>query len=129
VWIIIGMSQSPSDLPALFKGRHFDRLISVEAVRRYLTYKVSYHASLLVVACVGIAAVIAAGGRKEIKWVHLSSKNGDLPRPGESTQQTGSLVADLDGDGDLDILNKPYNWEVPRVDVWLNNGTGTRRRN
>jgi hypothetical protein len=33
-------------------------------------------------------------------------------------------VADLDGDGDLDILNKPYNWQTPRVDVWLNNGTG-----
>ncbi|MBU6399058.1 MAG: VCBS repeat-containing protein [Verrucomicrobia bacterium] len=33
-------------------------------------------------------------------------------------------VADLDGDGDLDILDKPYNWEVPRVDVWLQNGTG-----
>jgi sugar phosphate isomerase/epimerase len=33
-------------------------------------------------------------------------------------------VADLDGDGDLDILNKPYTWEAPRVDVWLNNGTG-----
>jgi sugar phosphate isomerase/epimerase len=33
-------------------------------------------------------------------------------------------LADLDGDGDLDILNKPYNWEAPRVDVWLNNGTG-----
>jgi len=33
-------------------------------------------------------------------------------------------VADLDGDGDLDILNKPYNWQAPRVDVWLNNGTG-----
>ena len=31
-------------------------------------------------------------------------------------------LADLDGDGDLDILNKPYNWEVPRVDVWLNDG-------
>jgi hypothetical protein len=31
-------------------------------------------------------------------------------------------LADLDGDGDLDILNKPYNWEVPRVDVWLNEG-------
>lgn len=32
-------------------------------------------------------------------------------------------VADLDGDGDLDILCKPYTWETPRVDVWLNNGT------
>jgi hypothetical protein len=30
---------------------------------------------------------------------------------------------DLDGDGDLDLLNKPYHWEAPRVDVWLNNGT------
>jgi hypothetical protein len=34
---------------------------------------------------------------------------------------------DLDGDGDLDILNKPYTWEAPRVDVWLNNGTGARK--
>jgi hypothetical protein len=33
-------------------------------------------------------------------------------------------LADLDGDGDLDILNKPYNWDAPRIDVWLNNGTG-----
>lgn len=30
-----------------------------------------------------------------------------------------SRVADLDGDGDLDILGKPYNWDAPRVDVWL----------
>jgi len=35
-------------------------------------------------------------------------------------------VEDLDGDGDLDILNKPYNWEAPRVDVWLNNGTAKK---
>jgi len=28
-------------------------------------------------------------------------------------------VADLNGDGKLDILDKPYNWETPRVDVWL----------
>jgi sugar phosphate isomerase/epimerase len=32
-------------------------------------------------------------------------------------------LADLDGDGDLDLLNKPYTWDAPRVDVWLNNGT------
>ena len=29
---------------------------------------------------------------------------------------------DLDGDGRLDILSKPYNWDTPRVDVWLNRG-------
>lgn len=34
-----------------------------------------------------------------------------------------SRVADLDGDGDLDILTKPYTWDTPRLDVWLNNGT------
>ncbi len=32
-------------------------------------------------------------------------------------------VSDLDGDGDMDILSKPYNWETPRIDIWLNNGT------
>lgn len=31
-----------------------------------------------------------------------------------------SRIADLDGDGDLDILGKPYNWKAPRVDLWLN---------
>ncbi|HWC00199.1 MAG TPA: VCBS repeat-containing protein [Bryobacteraceae bacterium] len=31
-------------------------------------------------------------------------------------------LADLDGDGRLDILNKPYTWDTPRVDVWLNRG-------
>jgi len=31
-------------------------------------------------------------------------------------------VADLDGNGTLDILEKPYNWDAPRVDVWLNRG-------
>ena len=29
----------------------------------------------------------------------------------------------LYGDGDLDILNKQYSWNAPRVGVWLNNGT------
>ncbi len=33
-------------------------------------------------------------------------------------------LADVDGDGDLDIINKPYSWDTPRIDVWLNNGTG-----
>ena len=32
-----------------------------------------------------------------------------------------SRVADLDGNGTLDILGKPYVWETPRIDIWLNN--------
>jgi len=28
-------------------------------------------------------------------------------------------VGDLNGDGKMDILDKPYNWQAPRVDVWL----------
>lgn len=31
-------------------------------------------------------------------------------------------LADLDGDGDLDILMKPYNHKTPRVDILLNSG-------
>jgi hypothetical protein len=31
-----------------------------------------------------------------------------------------SKLGDLDGDGDMDILGKPYNWETPRLDIWLN---------
>ena len=38
-----------------------------------------------------------------------------------------SKIADLDGDGDLDILEHPYAWDAPRIDVWLQNGTGNVR--
>ncbi len=37
-------------------------------------------------------------------------------------------LADVDGDGDLDVINKPYTWNAPRVDLWLNNGTAPARR-
>src|SRR6185503_4480604 len=37
-------------------------------------------------------------------WTHLSSKNGDLSLPGQSTQQTGAVIADLDKDGTNDFL-------------------------
>jgi sugar phosphate isomerase/epimerase len=33
-------------------------------------------------------------------------------------------IADFDGDGDLDLLQKPYASNAPRVDIWLNHGTG-----
>ncbi|MEQ9442861.1 MAG: VCBS repeat-containing protein [Cyclobacteriaceae bacterium] len=31
-------------------------------------------------------------------------------------------LADLDGDGDYDVLGKPYSWKTPRLDIWLNEG-------
>ena len=36
------MMQLPSDTPALFTGRHFDRLLIIQSVRWYITYKLSY---------------------------------------------------------------------------------------
>jgi hypothetical protein len=33
-----------------------------------------------------------------------------------------SGVGDFDGDGDIDILGKPYVWDTPRIDMWLNEG-------
>jgi hypothetical protein len=31
-----------------------------------------------------------------------------------------SWIADLDGDGDYDMLGKPYSWKTPRLDIWIN---------
>ncbi len=31
-----------------------------------------------------------------------------------------SRIADLDGDGDYDILSKPYTWDAPRLDIFMN---------
>ena len=29
-------------------------------------------------------------------------------------------IFDLEGDGDFDILSKPYNWDTPRIDLFIN---------
>ncbi len=34
-----------------------------------------------------------------------------------------SKLADLDGDGDLDIVGKNFNWQAGRLDIFLNGGT------
>ncbi len=31
-----------------------------------------------------------------------------------------SKITDLDGDGDFDIVGKPYNWDTPRLDILIN---------
>jgi len=35
-------------------------------------------------------------------------------------------IVDLDGDGRMDLLNKPYTWKAPRVDLWLNRMSGSQ---
>ena len=63
-------------------------------------------------------------------WIFYGDGQGNF-RETEFSSGVGfheARVADLDGDGDMDILDKPYNWDAPRVDVWLNNGTGPRKR-
>jgi hypothetical protein len=54
-------------------------------------------------------------------WIFFGDGKGNF-RKDEIASGYGnheSRVADLDGDGDLDILGKPYNWDAPRLDIWL----------
>jgi hypothetical protein len=54
-------------------------------------------------------------------WIFFSDGQGHF-RETEFVRGMGfheARLADLDGDGLVDILDKPYNWEAPRVDVWL----------
>lgn len=57
-------------------------------------------------------------------WVLYGDGNGSFTPAviAYGYEHHDSQVGDLDGDGDMDILGKPYNWDTPRVDVWLNGG-------
>lgn len=62
-------------------------------------------------------------------WIFYGDGAGNFSRT-EFVKGQGfheARLADLDGDGDLDVLNKPYTWEAPRVDVWLNLGAVPER--
>jgi hypothetical protein len=54
-------------------------------------------------------------------WILFGDGNGNFRKTVFSTgiDFHEARVADLNGDGRMDVLDKPYNWETPRVDVWL----------
>ena len=51
-----------------------------------------------------LTAFASATDNATLTWKKLSSKHGDLPAPGPSTEQTGAIVGDLDKDGVNDFL-------------------------
>src|SRR5215510_5959887 len=51
------MTQLSSEKPALFKGRHFNHLLIIQAVRWYITYKLSYRDVCDLMAELGVALV------------------------------------------------------------------------
>jgi transposase-like protein len=51
------MSQLSSEKPELFKGRHSNRLLIIQALRWYVTYKLSYRDMCDLMADRGVAVV------------------------------------------------------------------------
>jgi hypothetical protein len=58
---------------------------------------------------------------KATAWIWFGDGKGNFRR---TVFQEGfgfheARVADLDGDGRMDVLSKPYTWKAPRIDIWL----------
>ncbi len=67
-----------------------------------------------------------ADNPKATAWILYGDGRGNFTTTVFSTGDgwhEGKL-GDLNGDGRLDILNKPYAWDAPRIDVWLNQKAG-----
>jgi VCBS repeat protein len=75
-----------------------------------------------------LAAVLAGASclAGEPQWRHLSSRTGDLPVPGPSTEQTGTLVVDLDKDGTNDFV-LTFRKVAPAVVWYRRNASGWDR--
>ena len=59
------MTQLPCKKPTLFKGRHFNHLLIIQAVRWYVTYKLSYRDVCDLMAERGVTVVHTA----VLRWV------------------------------------------------------------
>jgi hypothetical protein len=62
------------------------------------------------------------------EFADSASKKWKFPEDRTGMGWHDGKIADLDGDGRMDLLNKPYTWNAPRVDVWLNRSEGVGNR-
>lgn len=75
------------------------------------------YAGLGIVLSASALGQTAAGN---LQWVTLSSKRGELPVPGESTEQTGALVVTVDPNGATDFILS-FRKVAPAL-VWYRHG-------
>jgi hypothetical protein len=63
-------------------------------------------------------------------WIFYGNGKGGFTKTllARGVDNHESRVSDLDGDGDLDIVIKPYTHDTPRLDVWLNDGVSRKSR-
>ncbi len=73
------------------------------------------------------AEMTLGGNTRAVNRILFGDGKGNFPHDmviSEGIDLHDSEIVDLDGDGDLDILGKPYDGDAPRLDIWLQNGTG-----
>jgi hypothetical protein len=72
-----------------------------------------------------VAEMRLGGGNPQAKsYILLGDGNGNFKTTvvSQGIEHHESKIADLDGNGTLDILGKIYHQDAPRLDIWLNLG-------
>jgi hypothetical protein len=79
--------------------------------------------------CAEMTQTAGAAPRADSKaWIFYGDSRGNFTKSeiASGIDFHEAKVADADGDGRLDIISKPFVWQTPRIDVWLNEPTKNR---